>query len=581
MIHSRFLKLLIPFLIIGCNKSAPNPIKKSSLDYTSALTYTEVIDFYARATKVNSAYKITIDSFGKSDSGHPIHLVKVSHQTSTPSIKILLQNGIHPGEPDGIEASMLLVKSLIDGDYQLPQHIELNIIPVYNIGGMLQQNHYSRANQNGPEVYGFRGNAKNFDLNRDYLKADTQNTKAFYELFHQLEPHFFIDTHVSNGADYQYTGTHLFTHHNKLNPLLGQFLKNVFIPDFERNLSQQNISVTPYVNVFNQPIDESGFTAFFDHPRYSTGFVSLWEVPGMMIETHMLKEYNSRVETTLAMIKSLLKICEAHAEQLKAVKNKALHQQKNSSHYPIAYAIDKTKADSLNFLGYEHEYITSRVTGAPRLKFYNGRPKTIRLPYYNYYKATDSVIIPKAYLIPQAWKNIIDLMQLNNIEFSQLNKDSSLLVEVYRFKDITTSNTSYEGHFRHRDFEINISNEEITFSKGDYIIPTAQQGLAYLLESLEPKATDSFFRWNFFDTYLQQKEHFSPYVFEDLAEGILKENPDLNELFQAKKAQDSAFNNHPHLQLDWIYKNSNYYEAVHLRYPIFRIPKEPNTSSLF
>ena len=68
----------------------------------------------------------------------------------------------------------------------------------------LNRNSTTRTNQNGPESYGFRGNARNYDLNRDFIKSDTKNAKTFAQIFHLVQPDVFIDNHVSNGADYQY-----------------------------------------------------------------------------------------------------------------------------------------------------------------------------------------------------------------------------------------------------------------------------------------------------------------------------------------------------------------------------------------
>ena len=185
------------------------------------------------------------------------------------------------------------------------ENIVICIIPIYNVGGSLNRNSTSRVNQNGPKSYGFRGNARNFDLNRDFIKNDTKNAQSFAEIFHYINPDIFIDNHVSNGADYQYSLTHLFTQHNKLGGELGDFLNNKMIPDLVKSLENKNLIITPYVNVFNQ-VPDMGFSQFLDSPRYSTGYTTLFNSLGFMVETHMLKPYDQRVKGTHEILFSTL-----------------------------------------------------------------------------------------------------------------------------------------------------------------------------------------------------------------------------------------------------------------------------------
>jgi hypothetical protein len=90
-------------------------------------------------------------------------------------------------EADGIDATMQLFRDLALGKIKVPQNTIISTIPIYNIGGALNRNSTTRANQDGPEIYGFRGNGRNYDLNRDFIKSDTKHQK-FAELFHKLNP---------------------------------------------------------------------------------------------------------------------------------------------------------------------------------------------------------------------------------------------------------------------------------------------------------------------------------------------------------------------------------------------------------
>lgn len=242
-------KIILIFLIVcSCankNNESDTEKQKTSVDFTTVFeksdgqetaTYEEVIQYYRDLA--NTYPEISIQAIGETDSGKPLHIVTLNMKSTGANFKslradnriVLINNGIHPGEPDGIDATMLLYRNMVSGKIEAPKHTVLVTIPIYNIGGSLNRNSTTRTNQNGPKAYGFRGNARNYDLNRDFIKSDTKNARTFAEIFHLVQPDVFIDNHVSNGADYQYTLTHLFTQHNKLGGDLGKFIHTQMMP---------------------------------------------------------------------------------------------------------------------------------------------------------------------------------------------------------------------------------------------------------------------------------------------------------------------------------------------------------------
>ncbi|WP_313111301.1 M14 family metallopeptidase [Aequorivita sediminis] len=548
-----------------------------NLNKTSA--YNQSITFYKNLAAGDK--RVHIFEMGETDSGHPLHLViynsDINWKTTAPTSfskmdknLLLINNGIHAGEPDGIDATMRLFADLSKNSIPSPSNTIVATIPIYNIGGALNRNSTSRTNQNGPEEYGFRGNARNYDLNRDFIKSDTKNAKSFAEIFHWLNPDLFIDNHVSNGADYQYTLTHLFTQHNKLGGKLGNYLETLFIPEFENSLKEKQWDITPYVNVFNSK-PEIGFSQFMDSPRYSTGYSALFNTLGMMVETHMLKPYKDRVEGTYEIMKSFITVADSNADKIKTLRQNAFKKYQIGSYYPISWEIDSTKTTTLNFKGYESDFIPSTVTGQKRLKYERNRPFSKPVTYYNNFKANDSIKIPTAYIIPKGYWNVVELLKLNNITFSQIESDTIITSEVYRIAGYQTVKSPYEGHYLHYNTKVVMTTENARVSKGDVMVKTQQPGVRYIIETLEPSAQDSFFNWNFFDAILQQKEGFSPYVWEDLAEEFLNNNPDIKEKFKNKKQTQPEFAQNWYLQLDWVHKQSPYYEKSHLRYPIIRV----------
>ena len=576
------MKKLLLFLLIStiCIAQKTNTNK----DFTTVFeqsngfetaTYQETIQYY---TDLSMAYpQISIEAIGETDSGQPLHIVTLNPETifDFESIRksksiLLINNGIHPGESDGIDATMMLFRDIAQGKITVPKNVVLVTIPIYNVGGSLNRNTFTRTNQNGPKAYGFRGNARNYDLNRDFIKCDTKNARTFAQMFHKVQPDVFIDNHVSNGADYQYTLTHLFTQHDKLGGDLGKYLHTEMMPSLEQKLEAKKWDITPYVNVFNE-VPENGFTQFMDSPRYSTGYTTLWNTLGMMVETHMLKPYKQRVEGTYELMKSMIEIIEKDSKKIKTLRATAFKSDPSSKTQPIDWELDTTKSSILKFKGFEGKMIPSEITGKERLKYDRTKPFTKEVVYQNYFKQSIEITAPKAYVIPQSWWNIIDLLKLNNIQMQQFENDTTITVEGYKIDSYETRNQAYEGHYAHYNTTVISSISDVEFSKGDYYMSTNQPGLRYLLETLEPRAPDSFFNWNFFDTILQQKEGFSPYVWEDMAFELLKNNESLKTEFEAKKKSEPDFANNWYAQLDWLHKQSPNYEMAHLQYPVYRV----------
>lgn len=537
-------------------------------------TYEQTIEYYSNLA--NAYSNIHLQEIGETDSGKPLHIAVLNPNKEFDFDKLkanktvlLINNGIHPGESDGIDATMMLFRDVVQGKIELPKNVVLVTIPIYNVGGSLNRNSNSRTNQNGPKAYGFRGNARNFDLNRDFIKSDTKNARTFAKIFHLVKPDVFIDNHVSNGADYQYTLTHLFTQHNKLGGSLGNYVNTEMMPSLEKKLAKKKWDITPYVNVFNSTPDK-GFSQFMDYPRYSTGYTTLFNTFGMMVETHMLKPYKQRVEGTYELMKSMLEIMEENATKIRALRKDYYKTILSQKTYPLDWTIDTTKTSTLNFKGFEGKMIPSKITGKPRLKYNRAKSFTKEVIYKDYFKPTLEVSIPKGYVIPQGWHNVIELLKLNKIAMSAIKSDTSFVVNAYRISDYQTRKSAYEGHYQHYNTKVTSHKKEMLFRAGDLIINTEQSGIRYLLETLEPQAPDSFFNWNFFDTILQQKEGFSPYVWEDLAKEILDKNPTLKKSFENKKINDKDFAVNWYSQLSWIHKQSEHYEKAHMAYPVYR-----------
>lgn len=540
-------------------------------------THDEIIDFYQH---LNEKYNIIkVSDYGMTDSGRPLQEVIIdkdkdfdpSSSRQKSKAVLFINNGIHPGESCGIDASMLLAKSLVQEQSDLLDNMVIVIIPVYNIGGCLNRSGYSRANQEGPEEHGFRGNAKNLDLNRDFIKCDSKNALSFNKLFTKWMPDVFIDTHTSNGADYQYVMTLIATQKDKLEAPISKFMDEKMVPYLYTEMDKGGYGMIPYVDVKDTP--DTGIYDFIDYGRYSTGYAAMHNAIGFMPETHMLKPYHERVNSTLLFLQKTMSFIDGHKSALIQAKKDADALASNKSSFDIKWKPNYSNPDSLEFKGYEAQYKPSEISGQARLYYDRSKPYTKNIPFYNKFEVTTSVTKPKSYIIPQAYDRIIERFKANNIRMRRLESDTIIKVETYKILDYETVKSPYESHYMHYDVKVDRVQEELKYYEGDYIVDMNQTSNRYIVETLEPEAPDSWFAWNFLDGILMQKEYFSSYVFEDTAAEILKNHPEIKKALEAKKAEDEKFADNPRAQLDFIYKRSPYYEPTHKRYPIGRIIK--------
>jgi hypothetical protein len=542
------------------------------------LTYQEAIECYRNMAAARPDV-FHLSEVGSTDSGFPLHTAVLSKDGVFDPAKIrasgrlilLINNGIHPGEPEGIDATILMLRAYLSQP-KLPEvfdHIAIVFIPIYNIDGCLNRNSYTRANQDGPESYGFRGNARNYDLNRDFVKCDTRNARTFNQIFRNWNPDIFVDNHTSNGADYQYVMTLIATQHNKLEAPLGHLLQETMLPYVYSDMKKRGWEMTPYVDG-PQETPDAGIAGFCDYGRYSTGYAALWNTIGFMPETHMLKPFKDRLWSTHAFMESVIAFMGVHHADIAKARSAAFEITRTKPEFNLDYSLETTKYDSIPFKGYTAKYKPSEVSGLPRLWYDRTEPYTKNIPYYNYFKPSLTVKKPIAYIIPQAWEQVIERLQINGVVMTRLEKDVTYETETYFIREFKTRN-AWEGHYFHSGVQLDTKTIQRTFHKGDYLINVNQDANRYLVETLEPQAPDSWFAWNFFEPVLMQKEYFSAYVFEDLAAQFLKENPAVRAELEAKKQADTEFAGDASAQLDWVYRHSPWYEPTHRMYPVGRV----------
>lgn len=565
---NKLLFLLIFLLSVQIKAQENNTSNKS-------LSYPDLIEEYKKLDKqFDQAFLIP---YGKTDCGEPLQLFVISgtsvfqpqrlHELN--KCVLFINNGIHPGEPDGMDASLRFAKDLLMNpkNNKILEDVVVCILPAFNIDGALNRNSFSRANQDGPKEYGFRANARNLDLNRDFIKTDAANTKSLKVILQQWNPDVFVDTHVSDGADYQYTLTLISTQHNKLNPIMGKYLHDSFTPSLFHSMKEKGDEMSPYVStLFEEGIPDSGIVAFLETPRFITGYTALYNCFSFTTETHMLKPFPDREKSTYRFLNCIFSYCHDKKNDILKARKDAFEYDLKMTKYPFNWEVDLSQKESIDFKGYESAYIKSNVTSGLRLKYNHDKPFTKKISYYNEYIARDTFQIPKYFYIPQAWSNIVRMLDANGVKAIPILKDSIYELTTIFIVDFKSVDSPYEGHYLHHSTTTQSKIENVPIKKGDYLIETNQSAIRLILETLIPTSVDSYFNWGFFDSILQQKEWFSSYVFEDIAEKLLKEDSSLNISFEEWKKNNSKEDEFS--QLYFIYSHSKYFESSYRRYPV-------------
>jgi hypothetical protein len=571
----KHITLLLIITTFGA-MAQPKQLYKQNKTYD----YYSLIDTYKSLDKQFQNAKLL--EYGKTDAGKPLHLFvidaardfSVEKARGNGKAVVFINNGIHPGEPAGIDASVDLAWELLSNKEQystLLNEMVICIVPVYNIGGMLNRSPYNRANQYGPEECGFRGNARNIDLNRDYIICQTANARSLVKMIREWDPDVFLETHTTDGSDHQQTITLITTAHQDLPKPMGEYIDETMRPALYKAMKEKSkYKMCPYVHVWRKPPDD-GFQQFLEMPRFSTGYVSLFNSFAFMTENHIFKKYEDRVLSCKDFMHCLLDFTYQHKADIISVRHKANLAMENVNSIPLHWQIDSSKYDLIDFYGYTASYPPSKLTGQPLLKYDRKQPYNKKVKYFNHFNPKTKVELPDFYIIPQAYGEVIDRLKINGVKMRQLQTDSLIEAAMYYIDDFESYNTAYNGHYPHFNITVHEEQMPVKYYAGDYIVQVTPQYKQYLAFALEPQSDDSFFAWNLFDEILQSREYFSPFIFEERAIQILDTTSGLKEKLQQKIKENPSWQTNTYLQMRFIYQNSPYFEKTYKRYPVGRV----------
>lgn len=574
-------------LIAKSNHPWITPTEKS--DFKTTPSYDETMAWFKKLADASPLIRMV--SIGRSPEGRDLCMVIASTDKSVTASALknsskpllLVQAGIHAGEIDGKDAGMMLLRDIAFGSKKhLVDKVNFLFIPILNVDGHERTSAFNRPNQRGPENMGYRTNAQNLNLNRDYAKIDTKEIRAVIKVINEYNPTLYMDIHVTDGADYQYDITFGGFGKQGYSPAISNWLLNEYKVSADKELSASGHIPGQLIFAVNDVDFSQGTTLTIGEPRFSEGYGNLRHLPAILVENHSLKPFKQRVLGTYVLLESTLQILayKGISLQQSIAKDKTLRADK----IPLSWKIPQMKdskssdasavaPDSLEFLGIESKRIKSAITNTDYVQW-TGKPTTLKIANYKATEAAHFISRPKAYYVPASCFEVIERLKLHGIQMEIIKEAQEVEVEMYRITDYTFGDVNhkvqpYEGHMQ-VTAKVEAEKHQQVFPKGSVYITTDQPLGELVVFLLEPQSRDSYFSWGFFNPIFQRTEYIEPYVMEPTMTKMLEDNAVLKAEFELKKVQDTQFATDPNAIYNWFYSKTKYYDSRYLLYPIGR-----------
>ncbi|MBX7055286.1 MAG: hypothetical protein K1X36_10045 [Pyrinomonadaceae bacterium] len=552
-------------------------------DYAKTGTYAEAVAFSKKLAAASHGI-VMYQTYGTSGEGREMPLlIAASGGAFTPELArkqgkavVLIQAGIHAGEIDGKDAGLALFRDIAITKTQaaLLKDVVILFEVIYNVDGHENRSPFMRMNQNGPDEMGFRANASNLNLNRDYMKADAPETRAWLKLWNHWLPDVFVDCHVTDGADFQYNLTYEYAHFQEVSPSIKRWMDEHFDGKVVPKVEKEGNLLTHYVEFAGREVT-GGIATFIPTPKYATGYTPLRNRAGLLIETHVYKTYRSRVRGTYDTLRYFVEEIGGAKASLFAANRSADAETvargtsfDPNAKFPLTLSVTD-RSTPLEFKGIEYKIDESPISGARRI-VYGTKPLNITIPRFDEGKVDRSAAPPLYYIIPPQYTDVIKVLDLHGIKFERLKKDQAYNVESYKLTEPKWSTNSFENRITLACKPVAYT-ETRTFRAGSVIVPTAQINANVAIHLLEPAGPDSFVYWGFFNSIFEQKEYGEGYQIEKLAKEMLAKDPNLQKEFD-ERLKDPAFAKNPRARLNFFYERSPYFlnQKVGV-YPVGRI----------
>jgi len=569
--------ILIAFTSVSQDNEWITHYEKSN--FLETPRYKETIEYSKKLAESSAIIKY--DSFGTSVQGRDLPLIIVDkNQNFTPeSIKksgnaiLFIEACIHAGESEGKDAGLMLFRdiAILNKYPNLLNHTSIIFIPIFNVDGHERFSTYNRINQNGPTEMGWRTTSQNLNLNRDFTKADAPEMQHWLKLFNTWLPDMFIDIHTTDGADYEYSLTYGMLTMGAMNKSQTEWQKK-YLLEVEENLKKDNVLMFPYVSYRRWHDPRSGLIRETAPPKYSIGYSAIQNRPGLLIETHMLKDYKTRVNATYYMLKYTIEILDKDYNKIKVINKSADIEASllSNKEFILSYYTSQKDSTLVKFKGVEYDIVHSDLTNDIWVQF-SKKLKEYDLVLFDKLVPNVKVKLPEAYIIPVEWTGIIERVKLHGIEYSILNESNEFEITTYKFSNVSFRNFPFEG----RQLVQNFTSQEIKinklYPKGSLIIPVNQRSAKIIAHLLEPQGPDSFLKWGFFNSIFERKEYVETYVMEKMAREMIKENPSLKEEYEQALKDNPEIYNNQWAKLFWFYERTPYWDQQKDIYPIGKI----------
>jgi murein tripeptide amidase MpaA len=567
-----------PALAADWTTPAENSAFRTTPSYSETLAYLKRLEQAAPG-------KIRLETFGISPQGRPMTAVIASGDgIFTPEAArtanrpvILIQAGIHPGEIEGKDAGLMLLRDFaVTG--KLPHLLDravLVFIPVFSVDGHENSSAYNRINQNGPETMGFRGQSQYLNLNRDYIKADAPEMQAWLRLWQHWRPDLLIDIHTTDGADYQYDLTWYLEDPHKLDASVSGWQQAAMariLPAYEK----RGHLASPYLEFIDGTDPRKGIANFGSGPRFSTGYAALQNRPALLIETHMLKPYAVRVRAAYDLVSLMLEEVGRAPDALRAVvaaADAATIARARDGTAPVPLTFRRDPASTRFMLkGYAFRQSHSEISGGTWIQYDPEKKRTYDIPNWNGLLPDISVTPPAAYAIPAPWAGLITRLDRHGIAYRRLGCATPVDAMGYHLDNPEWASQPFEGHLMLREVAVTPMPRHETLPPGSVIVPLDQPGANVAIELLEPDAPDSLLRWGMMDAIFEAKEYGEPRVVEKLARDMLAKDTGLKAEFERKLKDDAAFAGSPRARLAFFFQHSPWFSAQRVgAYPVLRL----------
>ena len=548
--------------------------------------YSEVIalcDAFAR--RYPDSVRCT--NFGTSPEGRPMHALIVSRAGAfspeaarTRNLPVLLvQGGIHAGEIDGKDAGFIALRQMLDGD-AAPGALEKQVVvfvPVFNVDGHERFGRWGRPNQVGPEETGWRTTAQNYNLNRDYLKADAPEMRAMLRLIDTWDPIAYMDLHVTNGAKFEHDISIQVEPLNSGDAQLrrtGRALRDTTIAALA---AQGALPLPFYPSFVDTDNPQSGFADSVPPPRFSHGYMPLRNRFGMLVETHSWRPYAHRVKLTRDTIVSV-------AEQVAADGTRWRQQARDADERAMKLGGDRVPLDyrtedtprSIDFRGYAYTRTQSEVSGALMTRYDDSKPQVWNVPLRDSIVPGTVITAPKAgYIVPAQYAAQVGaLLDVHGVAHRRIDTPiKDVKVESFRATKAEAASGSSEGHQR-----MTLAGEwrqsDADIAGGSLYVTLAQAKSRIAIALLEPNAPDALVAWGMFNTAFERKEYMEDYVAEDVARTMLKDKS-IRAEFERRLASDPAFAKDPQARLEFFYRRHPAWDVRYNLYPVYRVDRAP------